>query len=83
MKLKPSWVSIIFFFISIAITFIFCFRTWDDGYNFWKSGRVEFDVTGQIGDFVGGVIGTIISAAGFYFLYSNHWKTIFKRVMTL
>lgn len=30
---------------------------------------IKFDVTGQYGDFIGGVVGTIISAAAFIFLY--------------
>src|SRR5690606_12016067 len=42
---------------------------------------IKFDVTGQVGDFIGGVIGTIISAAGFYFLYLtfNDQRKSFER----
>ncbi len=32
-------------------------------------GNLDMAATGQIGDFIGGVVGTIISAAGFIFLY--------------
>jgi hypothetical protein len=57
-----------FIFISIVITGIFLLRMSLEDYNFWNS-KIEFEKTGQIGDFIGGVVGTIISAAGFYFLY--------------
>jgi hypothetical protein len=30
---------------------------------------MDMSITGQVGDFIGGVVGTIISAAGFVFLY--------------
>ena len=51
-----------------------------EDYNFWSS-EIEFDKTGQIGDFIGGVVGTVISAAGFYFLYLtfNEQRQSFER----
>jgi hypothetical protein len=57
-----------FISVSLGITIFFLWRLWSNNYKFW-SGTIEFDKTGQVGDFIGGVIGTIISAAGFYFLY--------------
>lgn len=33
------------------------------------AGEINFEATGQVGDFIGGFVGTIISAAGFLFLY--------------
>jgi hypothetical protein len=44
-------------------------RVVNDGYGIWSGEKIEYGITGQIGDFIGGVIGTIFSAAGFYFLY--------------
>ena len=38
--------------------------------GFWRWGKdINISETGEFGDFVGGFIGTIISAAGFLFLY--------------
>ena len=61
-------VAYLFIFVSLTITGFFLLKVSFAGYNFWNSG-IEFDKTGQIGDFIGGVVGTIISAAAFYFLY--------------
>ncbi len=52
-------LTLIFFMISTAI----------DGYWIWNKGKIDFSVTGQFGDFVGGFLGTIINGAVFYFLY--------------
>jgi hypothetical protein len=73
-------IANIFIFISLVITGIFLLRISLDGYTFWSS-NIEFDETGQIGDFIGGVVGTIISAAGFYFLYLtfNEQRISFER----
>jgi hypothetical protein len=62
-------IALIFIWISVIILGAFLVIIYFDGFNFWSSGSVKYDVTGQVGDFIGGVIGTIISAAGFYFLY--------------
>ncbi len=40
-----------------------------EGYWIWGNGEIDFNVTGQIGDFIGGFLGTIINGAAFYFLY--------------
>jgi hypothetical protein len=52
-----------------VITIYLLTSSWIDGYRIWGSNPIKYDVTGQIGDFIGGVVGTIISGAGFYFLY--------------
>ncbi len=52
-------VILVYFLISTAI----------DGYWIWRKGDIDFAVTGQFGDFVGGFLGTIINGAVFYFLY--------------
>jgi uncharacterized membrane protein len=41
------------------------------GFWVWGKGSLNMEATGQVGDFVGGFVGTIISAAGFLFLYLN------------
>lgn len=40
-----------------------------DGYSIWNSNKIDFAVTGQFGDFIGGFLGTVINGAAFYFLY--------------
>jgi hypothetical protein len=52
-------VVLVYFFISTAI----------DGYCIWSKNKIDFAVTGQFGDFIGGFLGTIINGAAFYFLY--------------
>ena len=54
--------------ISFIILAIFMYRVISHGLNI-TSDNIKYDVTGQVGDFIGGVIGTIFSGAGFYFLY--------------
>ncbi|WP_162127668.1 putative phage abortive infection protein [Flavobacterium phycosphaerae] len=63
---KIAWISA---GLSALITIILLGRTWYDGITFWNPLPIKYDVTGQIGDFIGGVIGTLISAVGFYYLY--------------
>lgn len=55
--------------ISIVITGYFLGRIAVHGYWIWGDGKIQFEETGQVGDFIGGVVGTLISGAGFYFLY--------------
>ena len=51
--------TLVYFLISTAL----------NGYSIWTHGDINFEVTGQFGDFVGGFLGTIINGAAFYFLY--------------
>ncbi|MFV8334060.1 putative phage abortive infection protein [Flavobacterium sp. XS2P14] len=80
MKNDNKNIAYFFIVLSLLITVILLLITLDDGYTFWNS-PVEYDVTGQIGDFIGGVVGTIISAAGFYFLYLtfNEQRSSFEK----
>lgn len=65
---KNKIVFIITLIVSLIICFIFFTRLYNHNLTFW-SDEIKYDVTGQVGDFIGGVIGTIFSGAGFYFLY--------------
>lgn len=65
--IKILTISLLFFVGSILIYFLV--STAIDGYWIWNSGQIDFAVTGQFGDFVGGFLGTIINGAAFYFLY--------------
>jgi hypothetical protein len=55
-------------FVSIILVY-FLIATAIDGYWIWNYDKLDFAATGQVGDFIGGFLGTIISAAAFYFLY--------------
>src|SRR5690606_35837045 len=79
-KMTNKTIANFFIIISVAIVAIFLIRISIDGITFWNS-QVEYDKTGQIGDFIGGVVGTVISAAGFYFLYLtfNEQRKSFER----
>lgn len=53
----------------VSITFIYFLTiTAFNGYWIWDN-QLDFAVTGQFGDFVGGFLGTVINGAAFYFLY--------------
>ncbi|MFY7741580.1 MAG: putative phage abortive infection protein [Flavobacterium sp.] len=53
---------------SFIITLIFLIKLCFNGFWIWGD-EIKMDATGQFGDFIGGVIGTIFSGLGFYFLY--------------
>lgn len=67
--MKNKIVAYIFIMISLMIMIVFIVLIYNDGYIFWGNTRIKYDITGQIGDFIGGIIGTLISAAAFWFLY--------------
>jgi hypothetical protein len=52
-----------------AISFYFVISAGVDGINVFGPGKIDFSITGQFGDFIGGVVGTLISGSGFIFLY--------------
>lgn len=47
---------------------VFLIKTVAAGAGFW-TGPIQFEITGQVGDFVGGVIGTLFSAGAFIWAY--------------
>lgn len=55
-------------FITVLILFVFIYKAICAGWIFWTPG-ISMDVTGQAGDFIGGVIGTIFSAGAFIWAY--------------
>ena len=67
MRIKTTVILLII--ISAAITIYFFASVVVDGFWIWNDGPIEFAETGQVGDFIGGIVGTIFSGAGLYFLY--------------
>lgn len=61
--------SIIFVVIGILIFGCFLIKSSLDGYSVWPTLKTDYQVTGQFGDFVGGVIGTLFALAGTFLIY--------------
>ena len=63
----------ILIFISLLIGFsilvYFLGKSAADGYSIILGARTNYEVTGQFGDFVGGVIGTFFALAGTFLIY--------------
>jgi hypothetical protein len=62
-------IAIIILIVIAVVIIYFISSMWIDGLRIWGHENVALDKTGQVGDFIGGVVGTIINAAAFYFLY--------------
>lgn len=60
----------LFIFIGVVITCTFLWGLHNDGYHFVTTGITLVD-TVHVASFLGGVLGPLISAAGFFFLYLN------------
>lgn len=54
----------VYFFVSTSI----------DGYWIWGSNKTDFPTTGQFGDFVGGVVGTIFALAGTLLIFLSFYE---------
>ncbi len=61
-------IMIVLCALTLIITIIFIVKIIIAGAGFW-SGDLVFETTGQAGDFIGGVIGTIFSAGAFVWAY--------------
>jgi hypothetical protein len=66
--INPFYVAFSLITIGTLIIIWLFAALYIEGWWFW-GGDIVFDKTGQIGDFIGGVVGTIFSLAGFVFLY--------------
>ncbi|RZK25279.1 MAG: hypothetical protein EOO43_05925 [Flavobacterium sp.] len=60
-------LSSILILIGIYVSWEF-FRILGEHFNYDGSGELKMDATGQTGDFIGGIVGTIFSLAGFFIL---------------
>lgn len=57
--------------LGCVILICFLHKTSIDGYSISNSIRTDFQVTGQFGDFIGGVVGTFFALSGTLFIYLN------------
>lgn len=64
-----KWLALICF-IAGAITLLFFLnKAGVDGYSVFTSSKTNYGVTGQFGDFVGGVVGTFFALTGTLLIY--------------
>lgn len=61
--------SVMFVVAGLLIFGYFLIKSSIDGYSVWPSGKTDYTVTGQFGDFVGGVIGTLFALAGTFLIF--------------
>ena len=58
---RIAWTLIIF---GLIIIIVFLLKSYSDGYKITKESITDYEVTGQFGDFIGGVVGTFFALAG-------------------
>lgn len=61
--------SIIIVAMGLFVFAYFILKSGIDGYSAWPTSKTNYEVTGQFGDFVGGVVGTLFALAGTFFIY--------------
>lgn len=69
MKIKLYQISIGLILIGSVITLFFIVSSYLDGYRLLSKNEIDFDVTGQFGNFIGGVVGAIFSLLGTVLIY--------------
>jgi uncharacterized membrane protein len=47
-----------------------------DGYWIWSKNKIDFSTTGQFGDFIGGIVGTIFALAGTLFIFLTLYEQV-------
>ncbi|HCQ8449549.1 TPA: putative phage abortive infection protein [Klebsiella pneumoniae] len=62
-------LSVAFVIIGLVVFVFFLCKSSIDGYSIFTSSKTDYTVTGQFGDFVGGVIGTIFALAGTFLIF--------------
>lgn len=67
MNKRHQYTFIAFIIITFSILSFFCYRLIKDGVNI--NDEIDYNITGQVGTYIGGIIGTLFSGASFYFLY--------------
>jgi len=86
-----SWSLLAVGILIIGVFFLFSFN---DGYTIFGENFIEYDKTGQVGDFIGGIVGTIFALLGTILIYLNFreqvlqnkkegFETIFLQLLTI
>lgn len=63
------FLSVVSVIIGVFALVYFLCKSAIDGYSIWPSSNTNYEVTGQFGDFVGGVIGTLFALAGTFLIF--------------
>ncbi|WP_162624675.1 hypothetical protein [Aeromonas caviae] len=58
-----------FLVIGLGMLVYFLGKSAADGYSIYFEAKTNYEVTGQFGDFVGGVIGTFFALTGTFLIY--------------
>lgn len=64
------WALKLLFFISVIASFSFFISIWNN-FNVFGSLPISWEKTGQIGDFYGGIVGTLVAAIGSILIYQT------------
>lgn len=73
MNTTLKWLLAILGILSTLIAFCFIYAVYADFYFSFSKG-FSWAETGQVGDFFGGIVGTLVSALGFIFVYFSFKK---------
>ena len=74
MKRSIQFLAWFFIIIGGLISVYFFVSTSIDDYWIWGINRIDFTTTGQFGDFVGGVVGTIFALAGTLLIFLSFYE---------
>lgn len=69
-------ISIALLIIGLVISIYLIIATWRDGFFIWGNNHIDFGITGQVGDFIGGVVGTAFALAGTLLIYLSFKEQI-------
>lgn len=62
-------LSVTFVIIGLITLVYFLGKSSIDGYSVWITSSTNYEITGQFGDFVGGVIGTLFALSGTFLIF--------------
>ena len=66
-----AWICLI---TGVVVLFGFLFSVSDSGYSIFGKDGINFAVSGQFGDYFGGVVGTLFALAGTLFIILNFYE---------
>lgn len=75
--LRLAWILI---GLGTIISIYFAYSTHSDGFTFSGDAKIDFPITGQFGDFIGGVVGTVFAMAGTLLIYLSFKEQTIQNV---